>query len=122
MKQENVNRLLKNFPEVYGRNFYFGVGDGWFNLIYKLSQDITDLCRERGMEVPKALQVKEKFGGLRFYPSGVSSDEVHEMIYRAESESRKICEQCGSTENVTAQPKAGFGWIKTLCAKCRNTQ
>jgi len=121
MKQENVNKLLKNFPEVYGSKFRFGVGDGWFKLIYKLSQDITDLCRERGLEVPKAQQVKEKFGGLRFYVNGVSSDELHDIIYRAESESRKVCEQCGSTENVTAEPKDGFGWIRTLCAKCRIT-
>ena len=39
-------------------------------------------------------QVKEKFGGLRFYISA-APQEVHNMIHKAEAESYTICEHCG---------------------------
>lgn len=61
----------------------------------------------------EATQVKEKFGGLRFYING-ADDEVYGMISFAEHLSYKICEDCGSTKNVS-QTK---GWIRNLCSKC----
>jgi len=65
------------------------------------------------------VQVKEKFGGLRFYIGPViqdKADEVYDAISEAESESFKTCEYCGTKENVTTK---GPGWIKTLCNDCR---
>lgn len=62
-----------------------------------------------------AVQVKEKFGGLRFYVDGASS-EIYAMISFAENMSYHICEQCGTTTNVTT---GGKGWISTLCDSCR---
>ena len=41
-------------------------GPGWFKLIDELCNDITNLIGNKDIEVI-ALQVKEKFGGLRFY-------------------------------------------------------
>jgi len=41
-------------------------GSGWFNLIDKLCEDITKLIGDKDIKVI-AVQVKEKFGGLRFY-------------------------------------------------------
>jgi len=41
-------------------------GDGWFNLIDKLCDDITKLIGNKDIRVI-ASQVKEKFGSLRFY-------------------------------------------------------
>jgi len=43
-------------------------GDGWFNLVYKLCNDIMQVIGTRNIDIT-ALQVKEKFGGLRFYYS-----------------------------------------------------
>ena len=61
-----------------------------------------------------ALQVKEKFGGLRFYTKG--GDAVTQAyIEFAESLSYNICEACGSTKDVTASQ----GWITIRCAECR---
>jgi hypothetical protein len=62
----------------------------------------------------EATQVKQKFGGLRFYISG-ADDMVHGMITLAEHLSYEICESCGSTENIK-QTKGG--WIFSLCPKC----
>jgi len=58
-------------------------------------------------------QIKEKFGGLRFYYSG-GDDEIAGMVSLAESLSYHICEYCGSTKDI------GYtkGWIVTMCKEC----
>ncbi len=63
----------------------------------------------------KVLQVKEKFGGLRFYVSGYN-DEVNEAIRECEAICAKTCEICGSTKD-DVQSRTG-GWILTLCNNC----
>ena len=63
---------------------------------------------------PKIMQVKEKFGGLRFYVHG-ANDFLNGMIHMAEAASFKICEQCGKP----GRPRGG-GWILTLCDECEN--
>ena len=115
---------LKNFQIYINKHLYlhrklvcvggFCCGDGWEKIIYNLSKKITEL--DPNVE---AVQVKEKFGGLRFYIGPViqdKADKVYEAISEAESESFKTCEYCGTKENVTTK---GPGWIKTLCNDCR---
>lgn len=58
-------------------------------------------------------QVKEKFGGLRFYFSG-GDDYIEGLVHLAECLSYKICEDCGTTHNVGTTK----GWITTLCQDC----
>jgi hypothetical protein len=70
----------------------------------------------RGRRPPISInigQIKEKFGGLRFYYSG-GDNSIGGMVFLAERLSYKICETCGSTKNVTQTE----GWIKTLCEDC----
>jgi hypothetical protein len=61
-------------------------------------------------------QVKEKFGGLRFYYHG-GDDMIDGMVSFAESLSYRICEFCGSSENVGHTN----GWIFTVCKNCMKT-
>lgn len=56
-----------------------------------------------------AIQVKEKFGGLRFYYSG-GDDFVRGVVYMAESMSYDTCEVCGSPGKLTNN-----GWYRTVC-------
>lgn len=63
----------------------------------------------------EAAQVKEKFGGLRFYVN-FADEYTYGMIGIIEGLSYKICEHCGSMKNVSQNKR---GWIKTLCRKCR---
>lgn len=63
-----------------------------------------------------ALQVKEKFGGLRFYV-GSAPEYVHNIISFAESLSYHICELCGSTKDIGMTQ----GWLKTVCKSCAET-
>jgi hypothetical protein len=124
MNKENTLKLLTDFPDLYSAYydrskplapmvFGFECGDGWMGIIYTLSKKISKLdpdCR--------AMQVKEKFGGLRFYTGGVNrevSDEVWKLIGFAEELSYITCEKCGSLEDVT---QSEMGWIYTLCKKC----
>lgn len=59
--------------------------------------------------VPTASQVKEKFGGLRFYTNG-ATDKHHNYISFAESMSYCICEECGAPGKRYTD-----GWHQTLC-------
>lgn len=89
------------------------VGDGWFDLLKELSDKLEPL----GII---AAQVKEKFGGLRFYTEPFNEDiydSVMEAINIAEVKSYKTCSICGDP----GQTKGG-GWVSTLCPVCRNNQ
>lgn len=61
---------------------------------------------------PKAAQVKEKFGGLRFYMT-IESDEITTLIREAEALSFKTCEECGQPGE-----SRGASWVHTLCKNC----
>lgn len=63
-----------------------------------------------------ASQVKEKYGGLRFYVEGASREQ-YAVISFVETLSNYICERCGSTKNIGHT----IGWITTLCEDCKDT-
>jgi hypothetical protein len=54
-------------------------------------------------------QIKEKFGGLRFYYDG-GDDEISGMVRMAEAWADHTCEDCGNK----GERRSG-GWIRTLC-------
>jgi hypothetical protein len=58
-----------------------------------------------------ALQVKEKFGTLRFYYTG-GDEVIDHLVYMAESFSGVTCEVCGNLGKLNNE-----GWIKCLCEK-----
>ncbi len=57
--------------------------------------------------------IKTKYANLCIY--GHFNDEIEKIIENAEVECSKICEFCGSKENVTTRD---LGWIYNLCEKC----
>lgn len=76
MNEQNEKFLVETYPGLYRdyggdmrhtcMHWGFSCGDGWFDLINDLSKKITQVEKTKGIEVV-ADQVKEKFGGLRFY-------------------------------------------------------
>jgi len=90
---------------------YFPVGDGWKPLVEKLVADIASI--DTSVMVS---QVKEKFGGLRFYIYS-GTPEVWKLIDKAERASYTICEECGDKAEQRSVGK--YGWIYTRCDKCR---
>lgn len=115
MKQELQNQLFADFPDLFCHCRYIDCENGWYGLIHELSHKITEqLTKENIKErITFATQVKEKYGGLRFYVS-CASDAVFKLIDEYESRSNRTCEVCGEPGILTDD-----GWIKTLCQKHR---
>ena len=66
------------------------IHNGWLSLVERLIVDLIALGWDRDCQ-----QIKEKFGGLRFY-IGASTPEVRARIYAAEEEARVTCAVCGA--------------------------
>lgn len=86
---------------------YSPVGAGWLPLVTELNERLTALYSDY-----RIAQVKEKFGGLRYYVDGVG-DEGYKLIDEAEAKSYELCENCGDPGIL----RKG-GWLKTYCDGC----
>lgn len=132
MRSDLDKKLIENFPLLYADRhasmmqtcmcWGFECADGWFDLIYKLSSQLEPLIKKYIEEHPdeeyhpRAAQVKEKYGGLRFYMSH-ATEEMYDLISAAEEESEVTCEFCGSKDDANTE---GCGyWMTTRCKKCR---
>lgn len=103
------------------KNCHIAVDDGWLpvveGLCEKIEQFYQKLPPEEQAEADKignyvGCQIKEKFGGLRYYLDG-GTTEIYKWIDEAEEACWKICEYCG------AEGKLRYGgWLKTLCDTC----
>ncbi len=125
MRKELQTKLFEEFPSLYVQRFLSGretrmcdgitCGDGWYDILRDLSKKVLEIDPET-----EVFQVKEKFGGLRFYvrTTQAKGDEVYDAISLAERKTMETCENCG-------QPaKDGFhneeGWVWTVCSDaCR---
>ena len=148
MNKKNTEKLFNDFPEFFKHKdnlraslmaFGFECGNGWFDLIYNLCIDIKKyfLNEYEGIgynnekyyhEIPEhfnVLQVKEKFGGLRFYISS-APQYVHDIIREAELKSFHICEECGKEnpeykkgdKKYKSFHRDRLPWVLTLCDDC----
>lgn len=110
-----------------------GTSEFWNDAIYVCSMELEQLINEYIdviplEELPYVVQVKEKFGGLRFYTNGTNCNEAFRnarlaIISKAEKEIADICTRCGNHHgairgNFYAHPNERFGWIVTLCETC----
>ena len=126
MKPKLQEKLYRKYPKLFRQKdlpktqtcMCWGIStdDGWYWLIDMLCKAIQSYINNNIFSQVEVAQVKEKFGGLRFYIDK-GNDEIYGMIRLAETMSYYICEKCGSTKDIS-QNKGG--WIKTLCQKCRN--
>lgn len=141
MTPEKTKELYDKYPLIFAQKdltiyqsampWGLDCSDGWYDLIDTLCSQIQNHIeneninikykKERG-ELPEdaplypqiqATQVKEKYGGLRFYVNRYD-DYVDGLISMAESMSYKICEYCGNPGKQNYE-----GWIITLCSPCR---
>ena len=93
MDNERTKALYEAFPVLYrgwkeprhsSRFAASGIEcqAGWDDLIWQLSRDLTQMATDEGRseaDWPKVKQVKEKFGGLRFYASPLSEAMQHRV-------------------------------------------
>jgi len=126
-------------------DFEFSIGDGWYNIIdilcgmlsyraenakrrlkyamenpnAKFNKPISELEADVNQaleEIPTIVQVKEKFGTLRFYVDG-GTPEMHNYIEFAEAMTSRVCEVCGSPGK-----SRNDGWVRVLCDKHNREQ
>jgi hypothetical protein len=116
-----ARRMEERFPKMFENPYGgFAVGPGWWPILESLCTHIQsyidwrqeqkekygqgDGCRQVVVE-----QIKEKFGGLRFYYQG-GDDRVDGMVRMAEAWADHSCEECGKP----GERRSG-GWVRTLC-------
>lgn len=112
-KKIKYTRRFDYFGQVNPYKYGFSVGNGWFKILYDLVKGIKENDQKKGDWITKVTQIKEKFGGLRFYVTG-TSDKNWKLIHKAEEKSLAVCEETGSEVEVGTW---NDGWIKTICQK-----
>jgi len=131
---DKYQQLIEDFPLVFrlnaenrargsldpGRPFHcieaFGIEccDGWYDLIRECVESIHKellTWKEEDRVDFTVLQIKEKFGTLRFYVS-TENEAIETTIQRAEMLSGKTCEVCGKPGKLAV---LSFGWLATAC-------
>lgn len=104
MKKELNELLRQRYPLIFVERHLsqmqtsmcrlIACGDGWFDLIDTLCERLQFWTDHNKAPQVVALQVKEKFGTLCFYPLDANQTQ-RGMIYMAEAMSTRICDQCG---------------------------
>jgi len=108
--QLKVEKLREKF--IAGCSNYIHVDEGWYQLIVDCDAELTGLDPEYRLE-----QVKEKFGGLRYYfrPSEKCDKltflKMKDVIYKYEGLARQTCEATGKPGVMM---RSIGGWYKTL--------
>lgn len=121
-------KLRERFPkllvDMYGNSQYtcmsYGIScdDGWYDLLYNLCEELQEWSDANRRQII-ATQIKEKFGGLRFYIKvdgelSVSDEgwsHIQSIISKYEDLSLETCELTGGKGEMC---KRGF-LMKTLC-------
>ena len=116
-----VRRMHERFPKMFSSNYGgVAVGAGWWPIIESLcaniqrhidwnQEQLEKYNRGEGCEQVVVAQIKEKFGGLRFYYDG-GNDAIYGMVRMAEAWADHSCEKCGAPGKTR-----NLGWIRTLC-------
>lgn len=92
----------------------FDCGDGWYQIIDDLCKQMQDHCdgipSAHTCRQVIAVQVKEKYGGLRFYVHG-GCEFIDQMIHEAMKKSQETCEICGQPGTINHDK----GWLSCRC-------
>jgi len=99
--------IMRRIPDGWGR--WISCDAGWYPIIVELDRDLAALDPDYELH-----QVKEKFGGLRFYARTHNpgrAEAFNERIRQAEELCGRSCETCGAPGELRDE----FSWIRTLC-------
>jgi len=101
MSEAPKESLEEKYPSLFDHDQFIypvAVGPGWIPLVDTLCRLLVKSTEQGASEV-KVLQVKEKFGKLRFYAVAYSSYQGG-LINMAEAYSAKLCDECGGPGNM----------------------
>ena len=102
---ELSERMIQKYPKNFQSCFDFWISKGWESLVEKLIDDVIAIDPKI-----KIQQIKQKFGGLRFYVERYNKD-VDQLIEKAEIESESICEVCGAPGKIVEKNY----WLQCVC-------
>lgn len=116
-----LNALPFTYPRLFERGQLWGIehGDGWSQIIVTLCERLETILQDDPDAKFAVRQVKEKFGGLRFYYSlELAQDEttllVREAVDLAAAASVNVCEYCGQLGQLRRHNR----WLRTQCLSC----
>lgn len=132
-RQDPYEDLVTKYPLLYADRhasmrttcmcWGFECGLGWYNIISELSAKLEVEIQKwiaehpgNEQEHPRASQVKEKFGGMRYYLTH-GTDRMHELVSEAEALTETTCENCGAPGECNDS-----GWITCRCESCREAE
>lgn len=108
-------------PKAKPISFGFACDDGWFDLIFSLSEKLEGIIEALPENArPSVFQVKEKLGGMRFNMcSGWNGEpdttpEMDSLISESEMLANSTCETCGRPGELRNRRYL----LKTLCTEC----
>lgn len=117
LNTELAEKLYTAFPCLYrGRHkpmeessmcWGFECGEGWYPLLANLSLELSDYQAEHPEMDLEVVQVKSKFGSLRFHLSGGDA-ETEKMIERAGRRASITCELTGKPGRLYENPTRRF--------------
>jgi len=120
MQKELELKLVEKYPKLfedYGKSemetcMAWGCecGNGWYLILDELFEKLSKFP-----DIVLA-QVKEKFGTLRVYLEGVTSEnhtEVYGYVDSATNKSSRTCELCGEIGRLRTD-----GWFRVTCYNC----
>ena len=144
MRKDLQDKLYADYPEIFRQKdvpmnqtaMCWGIccGEGWYNILDNLCSCIQNhidnknaniVYKKQKGELPQdapsfpqaeATQVKEKYGGLRFY-TNYSDEFIDGLISMAEAMSYVTCEFCGNPGKPNDE-----GWVSTQCDPCRSQE
>ena len=129
-----LDKLIQEFPAVFqnvDNSSEYSLPSGWYNILYNLCEELTPILVEERSKIAEdpeqplfsVLQIKEKFGGLRFYyMMNTENRELYNKIQRlidiAEDKSYDTCQITGKPGTLCKK-----GWhFMTLSEEVRDAQ
>lgn len=113
MTMTEWEEIRQKCPRLFRNGVNFECGIGWSEIIRDLSTKVEDILNESpDSEEIFAVQVKEKYGTLRFYMSQ-EIGEISNLIEEAEALSSQTCENCGRPAKMR-----GKRWLEVKCDEC----
>ena len=128
---DTLDKLIEQYPIVFkhlDKTGYHNLPSGWYKIVDRLCSELSVILEEALEANPEnpdeplfsVLQVKEKFGGLRFYyMMNTKNDELYRRIQTAVDTAEDTSySTCQITGNIGVLCKDGSHYM-TLCEDSR---
>lgn len=117
MTDDLLPLLRRRYPEMFSGEHMREIAcyPGWLELLDELCRSLTNYLNENP-DVPPVMvrQIKEKFGGLRFYYEG-GDGRCRAAVDNAQEASLSVCEVCGMPGQLV-----GTRWVSVRCDEHTN--